>query len=70
MQDGTLYDDSSCLEGESRVVNSSIFDLAGSLALSVIRFLLLLVFRELSFLCSMVFLICKINCNYEIAADT
>ena len=58
------------LEGESPVVNSSALDMAGSLALSVITFLLLLVFRELSFLCSMVFLICKINCNYEIAADT
>ena len=49
-------------------MNSSILDMAGSLPLPVIRFLLLLVFKELSFLWSM-FLICKINCNYEIAAD-
>ena len=41
--------------------------MAGSLTLSVIRFLLLLVFRELLFLCCIMFLICKINCNYEIA---
>ena len=51
-------------------MNSSVLDMAESLALSLIRFLLLLVFRELSFLCSAVFLICKINRNYEIAADT
>ena len=69
MKDGTLYDASSRLEGENRVVNSTIFDIAGSLALSAIRFLLL-VFKELSFLWSMMFLICKINCNYKIAAET
>ena len=55
MQDGTHYDDSSRLEGESRVVNSSIFNIVGSLALSVIRFLFLLVFKELSFLWSIMF---------------
>ena len=30
MKDGTLYDASSRLEGENRVVNSTIFDMAGS----------------------------------------
>lgn len=51
------------------VVNSSTFDMAGSLALPVVKVLLLLVFRELSLLWSMMFLFCEMNRNHEIAGD-